>query len=101
MSSRGQTDLGVSERDLVEVPGRKDCRPDRDARRNCLTSIYWVPTNDSPRLPLTINRSDHVHYYQGGKPFEYTTYNPITKEIQVQILGPDLLNGHVLQFPGA
>lgn len=98
MSSRGQTDLTVPSNDLVEVPDRNMSRPDGDIRRNCLTSIFWVPTTNSPILPLTINQSDHVHYYQGGQPFEYTVYNPETKEVQVQVLGPDICNGQVLQF---
>jgi predicted cupin superfamily sugar epimerase len=97
MTSRGQTDFSVRSRDLVQVPSRTS-RPDGDTRRNCLTSIYWVPTAESPLLLLATNLSDHVHYYQGGKPFEYTIYNPETKSIQVIILGPDIMRGHVLQL---
>lgn len=66
MSSRGQTDFSVPSHCLVETTGRDDCRPDRSKFRNCLTSIYWVPTKKSPSLPLVENLSDHVHYYQGG-----------------------------------
>jgi uncharacterized protein len=98
MTSRGQTDLDVPSWDLVDAPSRAGNRPDGDIRRNCLTSIYWVPTTESPLLLLATNLSDHVHYYQGGKPFEYIIYNPKTKSIQVSILGPDIVNGHVLQL---
>ena len=42
--------------------------------------------------------SDHVHYYQGGKPFLYIVYHPGTKVLEKQILGPDLRAGHKLQF---
>ena len=42
--------------------------------------------------------SDHVHYYQGGKPFEYTIYDPSTQEISKHVLGPDIKNGQLLQF---
>jgi len=65
--------------------------------RHALTSIYWVPTLASPIMPLVCNKSAHVHYYHGGKPFEYTTYNPVTKELTKEILGPDLVAGHKLQ----
>jgi predicted cupin superfamily sugar epimerase len=99
MASRGQTDFDVPAHDLVETPERKDLRPDHDTRRNCLTSIYWVPTKESPQLPLIVNKSDHVHYYQGGKPFEYMLYDPNAREFYIQILGPDLAHGHSLQIP--
>lgn len=99
MASRGQTDFDVPARDLVETPERKDLRPDHDIRRNCLTSIYWVPTKESPKLPLIVNKSDHVHYYQGGKPFEYMLYDPDEREFDIQILGPDLAHGHNMQIP--
>lgn len=99
MASRGQTDFAVPSHDLVEMPDRKDCRADKDIRRNCLTSIYWVPTTESPRLPLIVNKSDHVHYYQGGKPFEYLIYDPKTQKLEEHILGPDLSDGHTLQLP--
>jgi predicted cupin superfamily sugar epimerase len=99
MASRGQTDFQVPAHNLIETPDRKDCREDKDIRRNCITSIYWVPTSESPFLPLVMNKSDHVHYYQGGKPFEYKLYDPETKKMEVHILGPDISNGHILQFP--
>ena len=41
--------------------------------------------------------SDHVHYYQGGRPFEYVIYHPDTKVLERHILGPDVLAGHGLQ----
>ena len=41
--------------------------------------------------------SDHVHYYQGGKPFEYTLYHPDEMVVERQILGPDIGSGHRLQ----
>ena len=78
MSSRGQTDFGALatktgevNADLVVAAGREPRRPDGDARRNALTSIFWMPTKSSPTLRLAVNLSDHVHYYQGGLPFRY------------------------------
>jgi predicted cupin superfamily sugar epimerase len=99
MSSKGQSDLQVADRCLVTTNDRNERRGDKDPRRNALTSIYWVPTKNSPTLPLTANLSDHVHYYQGGKPFQYTVYNPATGKIAKYILGPKILAGHVLQVP--
>lgn len=101
MASRGQTSAleATAAHCLVTVTGRDDCRPDRSAQRNCLTSIYWVPTVKSPTLPLTANLSDHVHYYQGGLAFEYHIYNPVTAALRSVILGPDVKHGHRLQVP--
>jgi uncharacterized protein len=103
MASRGQTDYKVenAKKDLVETLGRETKRPDGNTKRNALTSIFWCPTLKSPVQPLTQNVSDHVHYYQGGLPFEYNIFNPETKELKAVILGPDILNGHVLQLPVA
>ena len=98
MSSRGQTDFDVPANDLVAT-NRTDRRPDGDGRRNALTSIYWMPTGNSPKLPLTINLSDHVHYYHDGEPFEYILVDPKTKEIQRVVLGRNVLAGHKFQVP--
>jgi predicted cupin superfamily sugar epimerase len=111
MSSMGQTDLdGSAESDLVVMTDasrnktRQDRRPDNDGRRNALTSIFWVPTTQSPMffLAINLNLSDRVHYYQGGIPFEYmlvdrNEQNKFT--LQRVILGPDIMNGHKLQVP--
>jgi uncharacterized protein len=120
MSTRGCTDLAVPARDMVlvrrkgeegavvvggvDTAGHAD-NDDNMVRRNCLTSIFWVPTVDSPKLFMSQNRSDHVHYYQGGAPFEYIVFRP-SKENDDEggrwtrtILGPDLQRGQVLQLP--
>ena len=99
MSSKGQTNFDVARpRDLVATTDRTHCRPDHDARRNCLTSIYWVPTKSSPNQPLVCNESDHVHYYQGGLPMQYTQYDISMQSIETVVLGPDIRAGHVLQY---
>ena len=110
MESRGQTDTeGVARplHDLVTTNRRH--RPNDDGRRHGLTSIFWVPTLESPRLLLAVNESDHVHYYQGGLPFEYFLYQPATSAtahsskqegemtLTRVVLGPNLLEGHQLQ----
>eukprot|EP00588_Corethron_pennatum_P015504 CAMPEP_0194266500 /NCGR_PEP_ID=MMETSP0169-20130528/1380_1 /TAXON_ID=218684 /ORGANISM="Corethron pennatum, Strain L29A3" /LENGTH=234 /DNA_ID=CAMNT_0039007197 /DNA_START=47 /DNA_END=751 /DNA_ORIENTATION=+ len=99
MSTQGQTDLDCDRPDvsLVATRGRAGSRPDGDARRQALTSIYWVPTVKSRRLLLAHNHSDHVHYYQGGRPFHYSLYDPATEEITKVTLGADLQKGQRLQ----
>jgi len=126
MSSKGQTNLAVpdsSNGDLVVesnvVPvdtedttttspankkrrttfRRGSNRPDGDERRNALTSIYWVPTVQSPMLMLATNCSDHVHYYQGGLSFAYYLLDPAVVEpcLERVVLGPNLERGEKLQ----
>ena len=98
MTTMGQTALDAT-RGLVVTDDRSERRPDGDPRRNALTSIFWVPTVACPRLPLAINRSDHVHYWQGGAAFEYTLFDPATKALSRVVLGPDLRAGQKLQVP--
>lgn len=98
MSTQGQTDFNVPDDDLVAT-SRTERRPDHDGRRNALTSIYWMPTGTSPTLRLTINMSDHVHYYHGGIPFEYIMVDPQTKKMQRVVLGGDVMAGHKFQVP--
>jgi predicted cupin superfamily sugar epimerase len=95
MSTRGQTGYDTDTKLIVTHD-----RPNKhtDVRRNALTSILWIPTIKCPTLLLAVNMSDHVHYYQGGKPFQYIVYHPVTKVLDKQIVGPDLLAGHKLQF---
>lgn len=90
MTTRGQTDLSAPRLVTTDRLGQ---RPDGDPRRNELTSIYWLPTRASPTLRLTINCSDHVHYYHGGDAFEYTTLDPKTGSLSTTVLGPDLVSG--------
>jgi predicted cupin superfamily sugar epimerase len=100
MSAMGQTafDCENPSTDLMVAHGRESNRPDGDARRNILTTIYWAPTIKSQVLPVVCNASDHVHFYHGGKPFHYHMFDPKTKEYSHEILGPDLANGHKLQL---
>lgn len=103
MSTMGQSGLDDCckdpEVDLVVANGRAHNRPDKDERRNALTSIFWVPTSKDPVLMLAKNCSDHVHYYHGGLPFRYFLFDPSSKEFTTIVLGPELHKGHVLQLP--
>jgi Uncharacterized conserved protein len=96
MSTMGQTGFDCEHPDmnLVVANGRRNNRPDGDERRNALTSIYWVPTIKSPKLLLAYNCSDHVHYYQGGRPFQYSIYDPESGHLSKITLGPELHKGH-------
>jgi len=119
MSSKGQTDFAVSDYSngnqnlvvesnvLQKVIDDKNAklrrgsnRPDGDERRNALTSIYWVPTIQSPMLMLATNCSDHVHYYQGGLSFVYYLLDTTIGEpfcLERVVLGPNLERGEKLQ----
>ena len=117
MTNRGQTDLkcgaadGNVDTDLVVASNRADRRPDGDCRRNCLTSIFWLASTARPTMHLAVNLSDHVHFWQGGLPFEYillelgapsvkydSTKFPGARLTRV-VLGPDLSAGQRLQVP--
>jgi uncharacterized protein len=91
MTTNGQTNASVDPDCLVARP------QESDKLRHALTSIYWLPTLSSPNLVLCTNRSPHVHYYQGGRPFEYILYNPADQSFHTVTLGPDLDAGHSLQ----
>jgi len=102
MTTMGQTGLDETQCqdpqvNLVVAQGRAQNRPDKDERRNALTSIYWVPTVKSPTLFCAKNHSDHIHYYQGGKPFRYYLYDPKTATLSTVVLGPELHKGQKLQ----
>ena len=98
MSTRGETDVNVPNKDLV-MTDRTGQKNDQDGRRNALTSIYWMPTGDSPVLSITVNLSDHVHYYHGGVPFEYILFDPMSGELSRVVLGGDVMDGQVFQLP--
>ena len=71
---------------------------DGDGLRNELTSIFWMAVPGQP-LWWGRNRSDHVHYWQGGGAFEYLILHPQDGRLERQILGPRLHAGEVLQLP--
>ena len=99
MTTMGQSGYSVDcpTKDLVECKERVGRRPDKDTRRNCLTSIYWFPTSASPKLWLAVNQSDHVHYYHGGAPFVYFLVTPGEDTFKKVVLGPDWRKGQQMQ----
>lgn len=76
--------------------------------RACMSSIFYLLTDDSPIGHLHCNRSDIVHYYHGGNGqhdgngqgsgvLRYTLIHPggFVEEV---LLGPDLAEGHRWQL---
>ena len=94
---QGRLNKKINYEPLTVAPGREDRRPDGDIRRNCLTSIVWMPTDKNPLLSLSVNLSDHVHFYHGGSGFEYFMYDPVSGEFRHEILGTNFGKGHKLQ----
>ena len=113
MTSRGQSDFNVATQitrknhmqypqqvytePLLLAPGRENRRPDGDIRRNCLTTIIWMPTRQTPYLLLSKNLSDHVHFYQGGASFEYIMYDPVKGVLLREVLGANFWDDQKLQ----
>ena len=46
---------------------------------------------------MSENCSDHVHYYQGGNPFEFIVYNRERDELYTEVLGPAITEGQKMQ----
>lgn len=76
--------------------------------RACMSSIFYLLTDDSPVGHLHCNRSDIVHYYHGGNGMHcgndqgsgvlrYTLIHP-NGAIEEVLLGPDLAKGHRWQL---
>ena len=65
--------------------------------RRLMSCIYYLLTSDQPLGRLHRNRSDIVHFWQGGSPLHYTLLSPEGKLLQFT-LGPDLAAGQQLQL---
>ena len=68
-----------------------------DSARNYMTSIIFMATPDAKVLYFGINKSDHVHYYQGGDSYTYIVVHP-TGRVEEIVLGGDVLKGQKLQI---
>ncbi len=62
-----------------------------------LSSIYYMLTKDSPIGYMHKNKSDIIHYFQGGSPLTYILISSNGK-LDKKILGADLDKGHQLQL---
>ena len=88
MESMGKTDERGRTMPVDGVDGGK---------RNEMTSIYWMATYEHYFLWMGLNKSPHVHYYQGGNPFTYILVYP-DGSIEEITMGPDPSVGHVMQM---
>lgn len=68
-----------------------------DGGRACMSSIFYLLTDDRRIGHLHCNRSDIVHYYQGIGVLRYTLIHP-DGHIEQVVLGPDLAQGHRWQM---
>lgn len=65
--------------------------------RPCLSSIYYLLTDDSPIGYFHRNRSDILHYWQQGSALTYYLIDP-QGQFNTTLLGPDLAQGQQLQL---
>lgn len=72
-------------------------RLDNGKHRPLMSSIFYLLTDDSPTGFFHCNRSDIVHYWQGGAALRYYLIDP-QGTLQQIVLGPDLARGEQLQL---
>ena len=65
--------------------------------RFLLSSIYYMLTDDRPIGLLHKNKSDIIHYFQGGSPLTYIIITP-DGTLEKSLLGADLDKGQQLQL---
>ena len=63
-----------------------------------MTSVYWIPDAQSPTLNLSVTKYDRILFYQAGRPFECSLYDPTVDRMEHCVLGPDVCNGQKLQL---
>jgi predicted cupin superfamily sugar epimerase len=69
-----------------------------DTEPRCLlSSIYYMLTDDRPIGYLHRNKSDIIHYFQGGSPLIYIIITP-DGTLDKKVLGADLDKGQQLQL---
>jgi predicted cupin superfamily sugar epimerase len=66
-------------------------------KRNELTAITYMLTLDQPMQLMCLNKSPHVHYWQGGGSLTYTVITP-DSEVQSAVLGPNVDQVEVIQL---
>lgn len=65
--------------------------------RPAMSSIYYLLTADSPIGHLHRNRSDILHFWQGGSSLRYTLISP-SGELKQKVMGPNIGAGEQLQI---
>lgn len=76
------------DQNMVQTPG---------GQRHCMTSIFYLLTQDSPLGHFHLNQSDIVHYYHLGDPIQYMLMFP-DGTLQTIVMGHDILAGQCLQL---
>jgi predicted cupin superfamily sugar epimerase len=71
--------------------------PSPDNSHPAMSSIYYLLDRASPTGHLHRNRSDILHFWQGGSPVHYTLLGS-DGEVTERVMGPDLDAGHILQM---
>lgn len=65
--------------------------------RAAMSSIYYLLSTDSPLGRLHRNRSDILHFWQGGSALHYTLITP-DGELRQFVMGPNIADGELLQM---
>ena len=78
--------------------GKASKEANNENSRSDVTSIYWIPDPQSPTISLSVAESDCILFYQGGRPFECSLYDPAVDKIERCVLGSDVCNGQILQL---
>lgn len=87
---RSYTSSATSQAEISSLPGTAASRP-------AMSSIYYLLSNHSPTGFLHRNRSEIMHYWQGGGAIRYTLLLQ-DGSLRCAVLGPDLLAGQQLQL---
>ncbi len=66
-------------------------------QRHCMTSIFYLLTQNSPIGHFHLNQSDIVHYYHLGDPIQYTLIFP-DGTLKTVVMGHDVLAAQCLQL---
>ncbi len=75
---------------MADISGISNPRP-------LMSTIFYMLTDDSPIGYLHKNKSDIVHYFQGGSPLSYLILYP-NGQVENKILGPEIDNDQQLQL---
>lgn len=66
-------------------------------QRACASAIFYLLSTESPVGHLHRNRSDILHFWQGGRPLRYTLIDTAGQLSEV-VMGPELDRGQQLQL---
>ena len=67
------------------------------SKRHRLTSIFYMLTDEGRKGSFHMNKSDIVHYFQGGSTLTYYIIHP-DGQLEIVKLGSNLADGDVMQM---